>query len=60
MRKEKKTTPSTRKDLPPARPAGSRDVLKNIEEENEMIDDHGPVIIGRRDKKPILPDDDQS
>lgn len=26
-------------------------------EENEMIDDHGPAIIGRRDKKPTLPEE---
>lgn len=27
--------------------------LKNLEPENEMIDDHGPAIIGRRDRKPL-------
>ncbi len=26
-------------------------------EENQMIDDHGPVIIGRRDRKPNLPEE---
>ncbi|MES2273745.1 MAG: hypothetical protein V4487_06100 [Chlamydiota bacterium] len=28
--------------------------IKNLE--NEMMDDHGPVILGRRDRKPHLPE----
>lgn len=30
-------------------------ILRNIMEENDMFDDHGPVILGGRDKKPVLP-----
>ena len=29
-------------------------------EENQMIDDHGPAIIGRRDKKPNLPEEPET
>lgn len=31
--------------------------LKSLEQEDVMHDDHGPVIIGRRDRKPNIPDD---
>lgn len=34
-------------------------ILKGIAEENEMIDDHGPVIIGGREKKPVLPKEEK-
>ena len=35
-------------------------ILRQIEEENEMIDDHGPVIIGGRGGKPVLPKEEEA
>ena len=35
----------------------SVEVLKSLENEDLMHDDHGPVIIGRRDRKPNIPED---
>lgn len=31
--------------------------LRSMELEDQMHDDHGPVIIGRRDKKPNIPEE---
>lgn len=31
--------------------------LRSLEEEDRMHDDHGAVIIGRRDQKPIIPEE---
>lgn len=31
--------------------------LKNLGEEDQMHDDHGTVIIGRRDRKPQIPEE---
>jgi hypothetical protein len=31
------------------------EVIQSLAGENQMHDDHGPVIIGRRDRKPTLP-----
>jgi hypothetical protein len=44
--KEKK--PKPKKDL---------EFLKYLEEEDQMHDDHGPVIIGPREKKPKIPEE---
>lgn len=33
--------------------------LKNLKKEDEMIDDHGSVIIGGRDRKPRLPSEEE-
>ena len=49
MKKAKKQAP---KEMPPK---FNPDFLKYMERENEMLDDHGPVILGGRDRKPILP-----
>lgn len=52
MKRGKKMIPTAKKEMPfPMK----EEMLKNIKEENEMIDDHGPVILGGRDKKPLLP-----
>ncbi len=45
----------TKKSKP--KPDLSLKFLNNIEEEARMLDDHGPVIIGRRDRKPKIPED---
>lgn len=52
MAKEKKPQP---KNTQP-----SNQFLKSLEEEDQMHDDHGPVIIGRRDRKPRIPEEEKN
>jgi len=33
--------------------------LRNLEQEDQMHDDHGLVIIGHRDRKPVLPPEEK-
>ena len=48
---KKKITDST--SLPPSyRLEECEQFLKNLESENEMLDDHGHMIIGIRDRQP--------
>ncbi len=37
----------------------SDEFLKSLEEEDQMHDDHGPVIIGSREKKPKIPKEEK-
>ena len=44
-----------RKPLPPSyRLEECERFLKNLESENEMLDDHGHAIIGKRERQPNL------
>lgn len=47
--------PSQKSELKKRR-AEERQRLKSLEREEKMIDDHGPAIIGRRDRQPNLDD----
>lgn len=43
------------KSLPPSyRLEECERFLKNLESENEMLDDHGQAIIGKREQRPNL------
>jgi len=33
----------------------SKEFLEKMQQEDEMIDDHGQIIVGDRVKKPVLP-----
>lgn len=52
MAKEKKPQPKKQQPSP--------EFLKNLGEEDQMLDDHGPVIIGRRDQKPKIPEEEKN
>jgi hypothetical protein len=52
MRKEKPTHPKKTKSGP--------DFIKFLMGEDQMHDDHGPVIIGGRDRKPEIPEEEES
>ena len=54
--KEKKQQPSKKEKLL-IKNRSMEEFLMNMEE-NQMLDDHGPVIIGKRDQKPRLPEVD--
>jgi hypothetical protein len=45
---------------PKAKPDATLKFLKNLKTEDQMHDDHGPVIIGRRDRKPKIPEDKEN
>ena len=36
--------------------AATENIAESLAHEHHMLDDHGPVILGLREKKPILPD----
>ncbi len=59
MRKKKKESEPTSDGT--KQMSGLKQTIEQLllnREEDRMIDDHGPVILGRRDRKPRLPEDE--
>ncbi len=47
---------ANRSSPPPQIGRREEEFLRHLESEGEMIDDHGPTIVGKRDRKPLLQD----
>lgn len=49
-----------KEELPKQKPNAYEAFLRNLSAEDYAHDDHGPVIVGRRDRKPKIPNTDKT